>query len=113
MRHSHLTEVSEVKSKCTAIQVLSDETGCPYMINFRPVSLGTFLRVLILNLRPKLYSFHESPSSVLYSTLSVGSSSLTRTRTDPESPNSHRCASLWISCHVVPPSREKNVSESV
>jgi hypothetical protein len=60
-----------------------------------------------------LYVRHFLPSFVVNSTWSVGPSSFAATRIEPESPNSHRCASLWTSSHVKPASREMKVSESV
>src|SRR6266702_1002658 len=59
-----------------------------------------------------LYSRQLRPSSVVNSTWSVGSSSFAMTRIEPESPNSHRCASLCTSSHVKPASRLRNVSLS-
>lgn len=109
----HCFDVKAEKSTWTATEA-RDLGWLPIKINLRLVSDGTVtINLIRIFSVANLYSRQLSPSSVLKRIWSVGSSSLAMTRTDPESPNSQRCASLWTSCHENPASRLRNVSLSV
>lgn len=111
--YSHFLIVNDEKSRCTAIAP-GNLSRAPKRINLLLLSSGTVTSdITRIFSSENRYSSQVNPSSVLYSTWSVGPSSFTMTKIEPESPNSHMWASLCTSSQVKPASRLRKVSDSL